>query len=202
MLLKQLKLRHTDNFCYIVVCQDTKKCAVIDPGADKKSIIEYIKNNNLIIEYILATHFHQDHTAFAESIRQETGARLAMHEDDIPHYGKDVDIVLHDGDVIEIGNTVKLKVIHTPGHTPGGVCFYGDGKLFTGDTLFVGDSGRTDLPYSNRQMLGASIRKLMKLPEDTIVLPGHDYGETPTSTLAYEKRHNVNAKEYGFYVTD
>ncbi|MDY6820735.1 MAG: MBL fold metallo-hydrolase [Deferribacterota bacterium] len=185
-----------------MACQDTKKCAVIDPGADKKSIMEYIKKNNLIIEYILATHFHQDHTAFAESVRQETGARLAMHEDDIPYYGKDVDIILHDGDTIEIGNTVKLKVIHAPGHTPGGVCFYGDGKLFTGDTLFVGDSGRTDLPYSNRQMLGASIRKLMKLPEDTIVLPGHDYGETPTSTLAYEKRHNVNAKEYGFYVPD
>ena len=201
MLLKQLKLKNTDNFCYIVACQDSKKCAIIDPGADKKSIMEYIVKNNLTLVYILATHFHYDHTALAESIKQEIGARLAMHEDDVPYYGKEVDIILHDGDIIEIGNTVKLKVIHTPGHTPGGVCFYGDGKIFTGDTLFVGDSGRTDLPYGNRQMLGASIRKLMKLPEDTIILPGHDYGATPTSTLALEKKHNVNAKEYGFYVS-
>ena len=200
MLVKQIKLKSTDNFGYIVSCQNTKNCAVIDPGADNESIMSYIGKNNLILEYILATHFHYDHTALAESIRLETGVQLAMHKDDVPYYNKKVDIVLHDGDIVKIGETVSLKVLHTPGHTPGGVCFYGDGKIFTGDTLFVGDSGRTDLPYGDRPVLGASIRKLMQLPEETIVLPGHDYGATPTSTLGYEKRHNINAKEYGFYV--
>ncbi len=106
-----------------------------------------------------------------------------MHEADIPYYQQEVDVVLHDGDIIQIGDTVRLEVLHTPGHSPGGVCYYGDGKLFTGDTLFVGDSGRTDLPYGHRPTLGASIRRLMQLPEDTVVMPGHNYGPAPTSTL-------------------
>jgi glyoxylase-like metal-dependent hydrolase (beta-lactamase superfamily II) len=202
MFVKQIKLRNTDNFSYIVACGCSKKCAVIDPGADKKSILKYIKNNALQLEYILTTHFHYDHTSEAESISAESGAKIAMHKDDVPHYAKKVDVVLHDGDIIKIGETVKLRVIHTPGHTPGGVCFYTDGHIFTGDTLFVGDSGRTDLPYGDRPILGASLRKIMQLPESTIVYPGHDYGPTPTSTLGYEKKHNVNAKEYGFYRAD
>ncbi len=202
MIIKQIKLGSTDNFSYIVACEYSKKCAVIDPGADKKSILRYIINNNLKLEYILATHFHYDHTSEAESISAETGAKIAMHKDDIPHYAKKVDILLNDGDIIEIGDTVKLRVIHSPGHTPGGVCYYTDGHIFTGDTLFVGDSGRTDLPYGDRPTLGATLRKIMQLPENTIVYPGHDYGLTPTSTLGYEKRHNVNAKEYGFYRGD
>jgi glyoxylase-like metal-dependent hydrolase (beta-lactamase superfamily II) len=121
-----------------------------------------------------------------------------MHEADIPYYGDTIDLTLHDGDEIRIGDDIRIRVLHTPGHTPGGVCFATDGRLFTGDTLFVGDSGRTDLPYSHRPSLGASIRKLMALPEDTLVLPGHDYGPTPTSTLRQEMRHNINAEEYGF----
>ena len=199
MLVKQIEVGHMDNFCYIVACPETKKAAIIDPGADKDHILNSITEHGLIVEYILATHFHFDHTEAAASIRQETGARLAMHEADVAYYGQEVDVVLHDGDIIQIGDTVRLEVLHTPGHTPGGVCFYGDGKLFTGDTLFVGDSGRTDLPYGERPTLGASIRRLMQLPEDTKVMPGHEYGPTPTSTLGQEKRNNINAKEYGFY---
>ena len=199
MLVEQIRVGHMDNFCYLVACQETKKAAIIDPGADRDRILNYINEHGLTVEYILATHFHFDHTEAAPSLRQETGARLAMHEADIPYYQQEVDVVLHDGDIIQIGDTVRLEVLHTPGHTPGGVCYYGNGKLFTGDTLFVKDSGRTDLPYGHRPTLGASIRRLMELPEDTVVMPGHDYGPTPTSTLRQEKRHNINAKEYGFY---
>jgi glyoxylase-like metal-dependent hydrolase (beta-lactamase superfamily II) len=94
---------------------------------------------------------------------------------------------------------ITFEVIHTPGHTPGGICLYAEGNLFTGDTLFVGDSGRTDLAGGHRPTLGASIRRLMQLPDDTAVWPGHDYGPTPTSTLHWEKRNNVNAVEYGYY---
>jgi glyoxylase-like metal-dependent hydrolase (beta-lactamase superfamily II) len=112
-----------------------------------------------------------------------------------------VDGHLTDGERIRVGD-LALEVIHTPGHTPGGVCLYADGNLFTGDTLFVGDSGRTDLPGGDRPTLGASIRRLMTLPEDTVVWPGHDYGPTPSSTLGWEKRHNVNAREYGYHVED
>ena len=199
MLVRQIRVGHMDSCRYMVACEETKKAAIIDPGADRDRILNYINEHGLTVEYILATHFHFDHTEAAPSLRQETGARLAMHEADIPYYQQEVDVVLHDGDIIQIGDTVRLEVLHTPGHTPGGVCYYGNGKLFTGDTLFVKDSGRTDLPYGHRPTLGASIRRLMELPEDTVVMPGHDYGPTPTSTLRQEKRHNINAKEYGFY---
>jgi glyoxylase-like metal-dependent hydrolase (beta-lactamase superfamily II) len=188
-----------DNFCYIIACPETRKAAIIDPGADKGRILNFINEQGLTVEYILATHFHFDHTEAAASLRQQTGARLAMHEADIPYYRQEVDVVLYDGDTITVGDTVRLDVLHTPGHSPGGVCYHGDGKLFTGDTLFVSDSGRTDLPNGDRPTLSASIRRLMELPEDTMVLPGHDYGPSPTSTLGWEKRHNMNAKEYGFY---
>ncbi|MFO7803247.1 MAG: MBL fold metallo-hydrolase [Desulfovermiculus sp.] len=199
MLLEQITVGNMGNFCYIVACPETLKAAIIDPGADKDRILDSINKQGLVVEYILATHFHFDHTEAAPSLRQETGATIAMHEADIPYYQQEVDVVLQDGNIIQVGNTVRLEVLHTPGHTPGGVCYYGDGKLFTGDTLFVGDSGRTDLPYGHRSTLGASIRRLMELPEDTVVMPGHDYGPTPTSTLGQEKRHNINAQEYGFY---
>ena len=199
MLVEQIHVGHMDNFCYLVACPETKKAAIIDPGADKDRILAYINEHALTVEFILTTHFHFDHTDAAPSLRQETGARLAMHEADIPYYQQEVDVVVHDGDTIQVGDTVRLQVLHTPGHTPGGVCYYGDGKLFTGDTLFVGDSGRTDLPYGHRPTLGASIRKLMQLPENTVIMPGHDYGQKPISTLAQEKRHNINAKEYRFY---
>ena len=104
-------------------------------------------------------------------------------------------------DSLQLGQ-ITFQVLFTPGHTPGGLCLYAEGQLFTGDTLFVGDSGRTDLPGGHRPTLGASIRRLMQLPDETVVWPGHDYGPTPTSTLAWEKRNNVNAVEYGYYVED
>ena len=111
------------------------------------------------------------------------------------------DMFLKDEQTIKLGD-ITFDVIHTPGHTPGGMCLYAQGNLFTGDTLFVGDSGRTDLPGGHRPTLGQSIRRLMQLPDDTVVWPGHNYGPTPFSTLGWEKRHNVNAKEYGYYVEE
>ncbi len=199
MLVKQLEVGKMANFCYILGCRDTGKGAVIDPGADGDLILDEIKKHGLELKYILATHFHYDHTDMVPFLRQETGALTAMHREDIPFYKKDVDVVLQNGDIMEAGVQVSLKVLHTPGHTPGGVCYHGAGMLFTGDTLFVRDSGRTDFPYGHRPTLGASIRRIMELPEGTIVMPGHDYGPTPTSTLLQEKLHNINAREYGFY---
>ncbi len=190
-----------DNFSYILGCKNTKKAAVIDPGADAEFILKEIKKMELVLEYILLTHFHYDHTDMASNLKKQTGANVAMHEEDVPYYNKDVDIVLQDRDVLELGD-VFVEVMHTPGHTPGGVCYYAGGMIFTGDTLFVRDSGRTDFPYSHRPTLGASIRRIMELPEETEVMPGHDYGPTPTSTLLEEKRTNINAVEYGFKKID
>ena len=199
MICHQLLLDAMDVFCYILGCEKTGKGAVIDPGEDADRIFNKVQDLGLSLEYILNTHFHLDHTGANLQLQALSGAKLAMHADDIPLYGKEVDITLQEGDRLPLGD-LEIRVIHTPGHTPGGVSFYLQGNLFTGDTLFVKDSGRTDLPYSHRETLGASIRKLMELPAETLVFPGHDYGPTPTSTLAREQRHNINAREYGFAV--
>jgi len=136
---------------------------------------------------------------------KKTGAKIIIHEEDAPlltqtpSYLLDMfraapspppDILVKEGDRIQVGK-VGLKVIHTPGHSPGGMSLYIDGMVFTGDSLFVGSVGRTDFPGSSWDELEASIRKnLYVLPGDTVVFPGHNYGPTPTSTIQYEKRHN------------
>lgn len=199
MIVEQLKIGMLENFCYILGCRVTKQGIIIDPGDDSEYILSRVRDLELDIEYILNTHFHFDHTYCNQEIKDVTKAYIAMHQDDIGYYQGSADLALGSEDTVTCGEEIGLKVLHTPGHTPGGVCFYQDRRLFTGDTLFVGDSGRTDLPYSNRIDLGASIRKIMQLPEETVIFPGHDYGHTPSSTLREEKKNNINAKEYGFY---
>jgi glyoxylase-like metal-dependent hydrolase (beta-lactamase superfamily II) len=198
MIIKQLKHGSMDNFSYLIGCEQTRQAMVIDPGANVKRILSEAQKQGLSIESIVNTHGHGDHTAGSARLKLLTSARIIIHAldaDAVP----EADIRLSDETDLPAG-ALRLRVIHTPGHTPGGICLYGEGQLFTGDTLFVGDSGRTDLPGGHRPTLAASIRRLMQLPDSTVVWPGHDYGPTPFSTIAWEKRHNVNAKEYGYYV--
>ncbi len=185
-------------FCYILGCETQKKAAVIDPAGEVQRIFSLLQDKGLSLQYIINTHFHWDHSSGNQELQGLTQAPLLMHRSDTPLYGKPVDMPLAGQENLPLGQ-YSLQILHTPGHTPGGICIYTQGLLFTGDTLFVGDSGRTDLPYSNRQALGASIRKLMTLPAETIVYPGHDYGPSPSSTLDREKKYNINAREYGFY---
>ena len=196
MHIRQLK-SYGDNFSYLIVDPATEKALVIDPFYEITPILEAARSLNGEIQWILNTHGHSDHTAGNLRLKNQTGAQIMMHAADAVNRS-DIDEMIEDEPVFELGK-LKIQIIHTPGHTPGGICLYAENNLFTGDTLFVGDSGRTDLPGGDRPTLGASIRKLMKLNEQTIVWPGHDYGPTPHSTLAWEKRHNVNAREYGFY---
>jgi hydroxyacylglutathione hydrolase len=200
MLIKQLDIGYMDNFCYIVGCEKTRKALVIDPGRDVDRIVSAAEKQGLEIEAIVNTHAHGDHTAGNAELKSLTGAKIIIHALDAAGYPK-ADVFLKDEKTLQLG-AITFEVIHTPGHTPGGICLHAQGNLFTGDTLFVGDSGRTDLPGGDRPTLGKSIRRLMQLPEDTIIWPGHDYGPTPTSTIGWEKRHNVNAREYGYYVQD
>jgi hydroxyacylglutathione hydrolase len=197
MYIKQLKAGGFDNFCYLVGCPKTKKAVVIDPGGDTDLIFDEAAKVGLKIVYIFNTHNHGDHTVGDRRLKEETGAPIVMHALDAEGYA-DVDIAINEEKTFQVGEII-FTLLHTPGHTPGGLCFYADGNLFTGDTLFVGDSGRTDLRGGDRSTLAKSLRSLMELPEDTIVWPGHDYGPMPHSTLAWEKKNNVNAKEYGFY---
>lgn len=216
MIIHQLSTGMMDNFCYVVGCEQTRDAIVIDPGEGVEEILELVERENLTVRTIFNTHHHWDHVSGNAALKEATGAVLVAHaaEDDILQGGSPgfsepggkvssppADIRIEHDDTLQLGR-ITFQVLVTPGHTPGGLCLYAEGQLFTGDTLFVGDSGRTDLPGGHRPTLGASIRRLMQLPDDTVVWPGHNYGPTPTSTLDWEKRNNVNAVEYGYYVED
>jgi hydroxyacylglutathione hydrolase len=207
MEIKQIFLPRMANFCYMAGDEQTKTCAVIDPAFDANTILSEIASAGYRITHIINTHGHADHVSANADIIKAAGARLCIHEADARQVsgflnrslsrvlgGKGsppADYLVNDGDIITIGKT-ELRVIHTPGHTPGSICIYGDGNLFTGDTLFVGAVGRTDLPGGSAATLLTSIReKLYVLPDDTIVWPGHDYGDSRTSTIGREKIENL-----------
>jgi glyoxylase-like metal-dependent hydrolase (beta-lactamase superfamily II) len=205
MLVKQLTVGMMGVCCYIVSCDQTKEAAVIDPGGDEDRILDYCTSHGLRVTHIINTHGHPDHVCGNGRIQQATGAKIVMHAEDVAYFGDPrirdyfsslglpesppVDIVVHDGDLITVGQE-QLQVIHTPGHTPGGICLYSPPHCFTGDTLFVGAVGRTDFPGgSMRQMIDAIKNRLMPLPPETLVWPGHGYGGSQ-STLARELRTN------------
>ena len=200
MIIKQIAIGYMDNFSYIIGCENTRQALVIDPGSNVDQIVSVAEKEDLNIVTIVNTHGHGDHTAGNAALKSRTGARVIIHERDGDRY-PEADVLLSSEKTIQLGD-ISLDVIPTPGHTAGGICLHAQGNLFTGDTLFVGDSGRTDLAGGDRSALGKSIRRLMELPDDTIVWPGHDYGPTPSSTLGWEKRNNVNAIEYGYFVQD
>jgi glyoxylase-like metal-dependent hydrolase (beta-lactamase superfamily II) len=167
----------------------------------------------LTIESIVNTHGHPDHSCGNPKIKERAGAKIYMHAQDdrlfnSPEGGSmatqmgftpspPADVLLNEGDTIPFGHN-ELAVLHTPGHSPGGICLYVENNLFTGDTLFVGAVGRTDLPGGSLETLLKSIKeKILPLPDDTIIWPGHDYGRSPTSTVALEKKHNPYITDFG-----
>lgn len=189
-------------FCYLVSCSRTKQALVIDPAGSEERILKRIKEKGLSLQYIVNTHGHADHTCGNAEMKAHTGANIVMHALDDQLFnspdGQQVarqwgfapsppaDVRVDEGDQIVVGD-VSLEVIHTPGHSPGGICLLSDGNLFTGDTLFVGGIGRTDLPGASLHQFMKSIKeKLLSLPRDTIIWPGHDYGDSPSSTIGAE----------------
>jgi glyoxylase-like metal-dependent hydrolase (beta-lactamase superfamily II) len=197
---------------YLLACAQTRKAVLIDPGGEAERIVKMVRDEGVEPVYILNTHGHADHVLANQQLQAVFPVPVCMHEaDDIFFAAAEVrqksekelglpapapaDIRLRDGQVLEVGN-LRIKVIHTPGHTPGSICFLVEGNLFTGDTLFVGDVGRTDLTGGSLDTLINSLReKVIVLPEETIIWPGHDYGETPTSTVGREIKENL-------YITD
>ena len=171
------------NFSYIF--GDGKECALVDPTYDAASIEKQLKKCECKPKWILLTHGHGDHMASAESIAEKYGARIAAYRGSIARH----DRPLQDGDALQVGE-IKVKVIHTPGHTQDSVCYYCENWLFTGDTLFVGKVGGTDYGKGAEEEFYSIREKLLILPEDTIVFPGHDVGVKPQSTIGDEKKEN------------
>lgn len=197
---------------YLVSCHETNQGVIIDPGGEPDDIRAAVTAAGLTIKYILNTHGHADHRLANHELRKALNIPVCMHEEDDDFFARPeitqissqelgvsvhgrADIRLKDGDLLRTG-TLEIQVIHTPGHSPGSVCYLVAGNLFTGDTLFVGDVGRSDLTGGSFASLLQSIKeRIIVLPPETVVHPGHDYGETPTSTLAWELRENP-------YITD
>jgi hydroxyacylglutathione hydrolase len=186
MKVHQIPVGNMQNFSYIVEDENTSESIIIDPSWDLIELEMIIKENNLKIKYIVNTHHHFDHTLGNEAMVESTKAPIIQHESsELKH-----DITVKDGDFIEFGNS-KLKVLHTPGHSPDGICLVGDGKIFSGDTLFVGNCGRIDLPGGSAKDLYHSLFDVLhKLDENLVMYSGHNYGGSEISTLGQEKITN------------
>jgi len=205
MIFKQLMVGNMGVCCYIIGCKETKQGAIVDPGGDESRILAEVNDLGLDVKYIIATHGHPDHVCGNRNIQEATDGAIVMHEADANFFenpetqnyfamlglepSPPATVRVKDGDNIEIGN-LRFQVIHTPGHTPGGMCLYCAPHLITGDSLFVGGVGRTDFPGGSYTDLMDSLKnKLLKLPDETVVWPGHGYGGLQ-STIKEEKRSN------------
>ncbi len=186
MKVHQIQVGNMQNFTYVVEDEETDEAIVIDPSWDLEQIEQIIQRNNLKIKYIINTHHHFDHTLGNEGMVKLTNAQIIQHEkSELKH-----DITVKDGDVIKFGNS-KLTVLYTPGHSKDSMCLIGDGIFFSGDTLFVGNCGRIDLPGGSAKELYHSLFDVLySLNDDLILYCGHNYGNSLTSTIGKEKLTN------------
>lgn len=184
-----------------------RECVVIDCGVDDRKIMDVVERKGLHVKYILLTHAHFDHIYHVKSLKEKTGAKLCLHEDELEFYqdpfqngsrmfgdGRDVeiaaaDVLLKDGQTLQAGD-LSLKIIHTPGHSPGSICILCGSMLFSGDTLFAMSIGRTDFPGGNAMAMKESLKKLFQLDDNITVYPGHG----PKTSIGYEKENNPYAR--------
>ncbi|MFZ3063035.1 MAG: MBL fold metallo-hydrolase [Actinomycetota bacterium] len=188
MILKKLVVGPLETNCYILAARAGGEAVVIDPGEEGERILEALKEDGLKLKYIINTHGHFDHVGADAYLKEATRAAICFHPDDAL---VKPDIVLTDGQFLEIKG-ISITIIETPGHSGGSVSLLIDGKLFTGDLLFSGSVGRTDLPGGSFEALSDSLRKISSLPDETEIYPGHG----PETTLGQEKRTNPYMQEF------
>ncbi len=186
-----LELGPMENFIYMIHDHSSNRAAIIDPGWEIPKIIVLAEHQGFKITNVLLTHSHYDHTDGLQALLESTNAKVHLSGLEAEFWGKKLaNPILHqDEDVIQFGST-KIKVLHTPGHTPGSVCYHLGDHLMTGDTLFVNACGRCDLPGGNQQQMQNSLHRLGNLPPETVIHPGHHYGEQATSTIAEQLKNN------------
>ncbi len=190
MIVKQIPVGSMANFTYVVGDEKTRVAAVIDPSWDLEKVLDALKAHGLKLQYIINTHTHFDHVLGNEQLAALMGAKIIMHKNS----KLDNDLAVNDGDTIQL-SSISIKVIHTPGHSKDSICLLAENKLFTGDTLFVGNCGRVDLPGGSAAELYDSLfGKLANLDDKIEVYPGHNYGSKPYSTIGDEKRTNYVLK--------
>ena len=211
MKIEQILVGNMQVFCYLVYDEDTMEGILIDPAGDEDKLAAHLERKGVKLAYIVNTHGHADHTCGNDRLKKATGARVVMHKTDDAFYQMPAnqnfarmmglappgpaDVRIEDGGELTFGK-VKAKFIQTPGHTQGSCCILIEGNLFTGDTLFVGAVGRTDLPGGSFDQLVQSLKMLVStLPPETVVWPGHDYGDRPSSPIGREAGSNP-------YITD
>lgn len=184
----QIPVGQMANYTYILADEETDLAAVIDPSWELDKVFNSLKRNGLTAKYVINTHSHFDHVLGNEQVASVTGAKIVQHENS--KLVKDISVT--DGQTLEVGNT-RLRFIHTPGHSEDSICLVVDDQLvFTGDTLFVGNCGRTDLPGSSPSDMFHSLHDIVaKLDDNLVVYPGHNYGPTETSTIGREKSTNL-----------
>ena len=179
MQIKTFQGGYDNNFAYLVI--EGKECILIDPSVPADAVLDYVKENDLELKFVIVMHSHFDHTVDLDKYGVELYGHSALKIK--------IDKKISEDDMLKLGE-LQMKVIHTPGHTPDAICILIKDKLFTSDTLFVEGCGRTDLEGGDTALLWESLQKLQALPNETIVYPGHDYGSTKTSTIGREKMNN------------
>jgi hydroxyacylglutathione hydrolase len=185
--IEQIPVGKMANFTYLIIDNEEKEIAIVDPSWDLEKIFEIINKNKYKVTYIINTHSHFDHVLGNDQIIAITKCKVIQHKNSLEKH----DISVNDGDKFMIGKTI-VQVLFTPGHSKDSICLIVDFKIIiTGDTLFVGNCGRTDLPGSDpEEMYNSLFGKIIKLDNNMIVYPGHNYGYKPTSTIEEEKKNN------------
>ncbi len=206
MIIERLIVGPLEENSYVVFDEKSKDAIVIDPGDEGDRINDLIREKGLKVESIICTHAHFDHVGAVADIKAATGAKILLHKEDVETYGRakeqgafwgfnvadlpDPDDFLNEGDEVKAGG-LTFKVMHSPGHSPGGICLYGEGVVITGDTIFQGSIGRTDFPGGSIEKLKDSFRRLLELPDETKVYAGHG----PETTIGIEKVSNFFVHE-------
>jgi hydroxyacylglutathione hydrolase len=186
-----LELGPMENFIYLITDSRTGQAAVVDPAWDVPEILKLVEDKGVTVSDILLTHSHYDHINGIEQVLNKYDAQLHLLKPEAQFWGQHLDLptLHHGGDIIKLGDT-ELKVLHTPGHTPGSACYLLDDYLIAGDTLFVWGCGRCDLAGGDPEAMYDTLRKLAALPGNVVTLPGHNYSDQSTATMEEQREGN------------